>query len=132
MDYMIGEFKKLNKDIKINFHTCGYIEPVIEDLIEVGVDLLHPIQPETMDPAVIKKRFGDRICLNGTVSTQRTLPFGTAADIRAEVRERILTCGPGGGFLIGPAQAVQLDVPLENIQAFYNAILEFGEYPVKI
>jgi uroporphyrinogen decarboxylase len=101
-------------------------------LIEVGVDLLNPIQPESMDPSFIKKRYGKKICLWGTVSTQQTLPFGTSEDVENEIKERIKTCGPGGGFLLAPTHNIQLDVPFENIQAFYDAIKKYRNYPIKI
>lgn len=132
MGYMIGELKKRNKNIKIAFHSDGYIEPVIDDLIEVGVDLLNPIQPESMDPTFIKKRYGKRIALWGTVSTQVTFPFGKPEDVEAEVRERIKSCAPGGGFLIAPTHNIQLDVPFENVDAFYRAVKKYGRYPVKL
>lgn len=132
MGYMIGELKKRNKNIKVAFHSDGYIEPVIEDLIEVGVDLLNPIQPESMDPGRIKKRFGQKIGLWGTISTQRTLPFGSAEDVVNEVRERIKDCGPGGGLLLAPTHNIQLDVPFRNIEAFYSAIKRYGKYPVNL
>ena len=132
MGYMISELKKRNKDIKIAFHSDGFIEPVIDDLVEVGVDLLNPIQPESMDPAQIKKRYGDRISLWGTVSTQSTLPFKGPEEVDAEVRERIKTCAPGGGFLLAPTHNIQLDVPFENIEALYNAIKKYGAYPIRL
>ncbi|MCL5073023.1 MAG: hypothetical protein M1308_19360 [Actinobacteria bacterium] len=132
MGYMIGELKKKNKNIKVAFHSDGYIVPVIDDLIEVGVDLLNPIQPESMDPSFIKERYGKDICLWGTVSTQQTLPFGTPEDVENEIRQRIKICGPGGGFLLAPTHNIQLDVPFENIQAFYNAIKKYRNYPIKI
>ncbi|MBM3702050.1 MAG: hypothetical protein FJW63_03490, partial [Actinobacteria bacterium] len=81
MGYMISELKRKNKNIKIAFHSCGYIEPIIDDLIEIGLDILNPIQPEAMDPAVIKKRYGRKLVLWGSISNQRTLPFGTPKDV---------------------------------------------------
>lgn len=132
MGYMIGELKKRSKNVKIAFHSDGYIEPVIDDLIEVGVDLLNPLQPESMDPAALKKRYGDRIGLWGTVSTQSTFPFGSPEDVEAEVRERIRTCAPCGGFLIAPTHNIQLDVPLRNVAAFYRAVKKYGQYPIRL
>lgn len=132
MGYMINEFKKKNKNIKIGYHCCGYVEPIIDDFIEVGIDLLHPIQPEAMDPAYIKKRYGSRVALWGTIGTQQNLPFGSPRDVENEVKERIKTCGPGGGFLISPSHSIQLDVPLKNIEAFYNAVKKYGKYPIKL
>ena len=131
MGYMIGELKRRNPAVKVAFHSDGFITPVIDDLVEVGVDLLNPIQPESMDPAAIKRRYGRRLALWGTVSTQKTFPFGTAEEVRAEVRERIRTCAPGGGFLLAPTHNLQLDVPPENIQAFYDAVRDFGAYPIR-
>ncbi|UCB45825.1 MAG: hypothetical protein JSV25_16760 [Spirochaetota bacterium] len=132
MGYMIGELKRHNSNVKVAFHSDGYIEPVIDDLIEIGVDLLNPIQPESMNPSFIKRRYGDRISLWGTVSTQVTFPFKSPEDIANEVKERIKTCGPGGGFLIAPTHNLQLDVPLENIDAFYKAVSEYGSYPIRL
>lgn len=132
MGYMIGELRKRNKNIKIAFHSDGYIEPIIPDLIEVGVDLLNPIQPESMDPADIKKKYGKNIALWGTVSTQSTLPFKGPKEVNEEVRERIKTCAPGGGFLLAPTHNIQLDVPFANIEAFYGAITKYGAYPVEL
>jgi uroporphyrinogen decarboxylase len=131
MGYMIGELKKRNRAVKVAFHSDGFIEPVIDDLVEAGVDLLNPVQPESMDPARLKKRYGRRLAFWGTVSTQSTLPFGSAADVEREVRERIETCGPGGGFLIAPTHNIQLDVPFDNIRAFYGAVKKYGEYPIR-
>ena len=132
MGYMIGELKKKNRNIKIAFHSDGFIEPIIDDLIEVGVDLLNPIQPESMDPAEIKKKYGKRIGMWGTISTQQTLPFGSPADVEKEVAERIKTCAPGGGFLLAPTHNIQLDVPFENIEAFYRAVEKYRDYPVDL
>lgn len=130
MGYMIGELKKKNKNIKIAFHSDGYIEPIIGDLIEAGVDLLNPVQPESMDPLFIKKKYGKKIGLWGTISTQQTLPFGTAEDVEKEVADRIKNCGPGGGFLLAPTHNIQLDVPFKNIQAFYKAVKKYRNYPI--
>lgn len=126
MARMIDELRKRNRHVKIAFHSDGFIEPIIDDLIDVGVDLLNPIQPESMDPARIKARYGKRIALWGTVSTQSTLPFKRPEDVMAEVRERIRDCAPGGGFLLAPTHNIQLDTPLENIAAFYRAIDMYG------
>jgi len=128
MAYMINELKGRNKNIKIAYHSDGYIEPVIDDLIEVGVDLLNPIQPESMDPSHIKKRYGNGIGMWGTISVQSTLPFGKPKDVENKVKERIETCGPSGGFLLAPTHNIQLDVPPENIDAFYYAVEKYGAY----
>jgi hypothetical protein len=106
------------------FHTDGNLMEVMEDLIEIGFTIFDPIQPECMDPYEVKERFGDRITLHGTISSQHTLPFGTPEDVRREVRERIERCGQDGGLVIAPNNVVQFDVPLENLLALYDAAKE--------
>ncbi|MFQ6040733.1 MAG: uroporphyrinogen decarboxylase family protein [Candidatus Poribacteria bacterium] len=106
------------------FHTDGNLMEVMEDLIEIGFDIIDPIQPECMNPYEIKERFGDRMTLHGTISSQRTLPFGTVEDVRNEVRERIERCGQNGGLVIAPNNVVQFDVPLENLLAVYETAKE--------
>jgi uroporphyrinogen decarboxylase len=114
---LIAELKGMNPALKIAYHTDGYVEPVIADLIEIGIDVLHPVQPACMDPAALKRRFGDRLCFMGTVDEQHTLPFGSVEDVRREVQERIRTVGKGGGLILGPTHHVQLDTPVENLLA---------------
>jgi uroporphyrinogen decarboxylase len=126
LGFMIQEFKNKNKNLKVAFHSDGNIEPVIDDLIEIGVDILNPIQPESIDPYHIKKKYGKKLTLWGTVSVQNTLPFKTALEVENEVRERISICGAGGGFILSPTHNVQLDVPMENIEAFYRAAVKYG------
>jgi len=132
LGYMIDEFKKKNREIKIAWHSDGYIIPILDDLVEIGLDILNPIQPESMDPAYIKKRYGDNLCLWGTISTQHTFPFGKPGDVVNEVISRIRDCAPSGGFLIGPTHNIQLDVPEENLLAFYQTVKKYGTYPIKI
>jgi len=132
MAYMVEELKRRDPNVKVAFHSDGYIEPVIDDMIEVGIDLLNPIQPESMDPAALKQRYGSSIGLWGTVSVQETFPFKGPSDVESEVRERIETCAKDGGFLIAPTHNIQLDVPLENVDAFYNAVKKYGTYPIRV
>jgi len=132
LSYMIGEFKKKNKGIKAAWHSDGYILPILDDLVEIGLDVLNPIQPESMDPTYIKNRYGNNLCLWGTVSTQHTLPYGKPKDVENEVIDRIRNCARGGGFLIAPTHNIQLDVPEENLFAFYNTIKRYGRYPISL
>ena len=125
---MIAAAKAINPDVVIYYHSCGNIEPIIPDLIEIGVEVLNPIQPEAMDPARIKRLYGDRLAFWGGVSVQRTMPFGTPEQVRAEVKERIETLGRGGGYVIAPAHVLEPEVPWQNILAFVEAALEFGPY----
>jgi len=114
--------KGINPRLKIAYHSDGMIEPIIPDLIEVGLDVLNPVQPASMDPAALKRQYGKSLCFWGTIDEQRTLPFGTPEDVRREVRERLQTVGENGGLIVGPTHHVQLDTPLENFWAMVEAI----------
>jgi uroporphyrinogen-III decarboxylase len=124
---LIHEVKSMNPHLFVAYHSDGYIEPIIDELIEIGVDVLNPIQPQCMDPAKIKKRYGKKLSFWGTIDVQQTLPFGTTEDVRQEVELRIKTVGRDGGLILGPAHYVQADVPLENIYAFYKALKEYKD-----
>jgi uroporphyrinogen decarboxylase len=108
------------------FHTDGNAMTMIPLIIEAGFTILNPVQPECMDPAEVKRRFGDRLAFWGTVGVQQTMPFGTPEQVRAEVRARIETVGRGGGLVLSPAQTLYSDVPWENVVAFFEAAHEFG------
>jgi uroporphyrinogen decarboxylase len=113
--------KRANAGSFVFYHSDGNIEPLIPELIEIGIDILNPIQPECMDPAAIKRRYGDRLSFWGTVSVQRTMPFGTPDEVRAEVRTRIREVGCGGGLILAPAHVLGPETPWENIVAFFEA-----------
>ena len=101
-------------------HSCGYIKPIIKDLIEIGVDILHPAQPETMDIFELKKEFGKDITFCGGVSTQQLLPFGEPEEIRKEVRLLKDTMGKKGGYILDTGIQIIADVPLKNIIALID------------
>lgn len=113
--------KAANPCAHVFYHSDGDVSPLIPELIEVGIDILNPIQPECMDPAAIKREYGDRLAFWGTVSVQRTMPFGSPEDVRAEVRTRIRDVGRGGGFILAPAHVLGPETPWENIVAFFEA-----------
>ncbi|NWG12401.1 MAG: hypothetical protein HXY20_02565 [Acidobacteria bacterium] len=123
MSSFIGTLKSINPRLKVAYHSDGMILPIIPELIEVGVDVLNPVQPACMDPAELKRLYGDRLCFWGTIDEQRTLPFGTPEDVRNEVRTRLETVGEDGGLIVGPTHHVQLDTPMENFRAMVEAIL---------
>ncbi len=110
----------------VYFHSDGNPSAVLDDLIEIGITMLDPVQPESVDPAELRQRYGRRLTLHGTISAQHTLPFGSAEDVRAEVMQRIRTCGTSGGLVIAPNNVVQPDVPLENILVMYGTVRELG------
>jgi uroporphyrinogen decarboxylase len=113
-------------DIPVFYHSDGNPSAIIPELIEIGVTVLNPVQPECIDPVWVKQRYGDRLALWGTIGTQTTMPFGTVEDVRHEVRQRIETLGYDGGLVLGPTHSLEPDVPWENIVALYEAIEEFG------
>ena len=121
----IDEIRRDFPKLWFMFHSDGNMEPVFEDLLEVGFDAVDPIQPESMDVAEMKRRFGDRVCLHGTISCQRSLPFGTPGDVAQEVRERIEICGKNGGLILAPSNTVQPDVSVENILTLYSTANNF-------
>ena len=120
--------KELKPDVLIFYHSDGHIEPVIPDLIEIGIDILNPVQPECMDPEKLKINYGDRLSFWGTVGTQITMPFGTPEEVKEVVRNRIETVGKRGGLLIAPTHMLEPEVPWENVIAFVEAVREFGVY----
>jgi len=122
MANFIAEIKSLNPNLKVAYHTDGKVDPIIPDLIEIGLDVLNPIQPASMDPAQIKKEYGDHLCFWGTIDEQRTLPFGKPSDVEAEIRHRLRTVGKDGGLILSPTHHVQLDTPLENFWMVVNTI----------
>ena len=125
---IIESAKSVKPDILVFFHSDGHIQEFIPDLIEIGLDVLNPVQPECMDPVEIKRKHGNHLAFWGTIGTQTTLPFGTVEEVRQVVKERIETVGKGGGLLIAPTHLVEPEVPWENIMALVEAVREFGYY----
>ena len=115
-----SSLRAINPRLVIAYHSDGNIEPVIPDLIEIGVDVLNPIQPASMDPARIAAKYGSELCFWGTIDEQHTLPYGSSDDVRAEIEMRKRTVGPG--VILGPTHHVQLDTPMENFWAMVGAI----------
>ncbi|MBN1557285.1 MAG: methyltransferase [Lentisphaerae bacterium] len=106
-------------------HSCGAVEPFIEHFIADGFEILNPVQCSAagMDPAVLKQRYGDRVTFwGGGVDTQKTLPFGTPADVRAEVLDRCRIFSPRGGFVFNAIHNIQANAPVENVVAMFEAL----------
>ena len=122
MAAFISALKSINRDVKVAYHSDGNIRPILPDLIEIGLDVLNPIQPRSMDPEQLKKEYGDKLCFWGSIDEQYTLPFATPAEVEREVRTRLETIGRRGGLILGPTHHVQLDTPLENFWAMVNGI----------
>lgn len=115
---------------KLLLHTCGSVYELIPDLIDLGVEILNPVQvsAEGMDPSRLKEQFGKELCFWGGIDTHRVLPFGSTDEVRAEVKRRVSELGSGGGYVLGAVHNIQPEVPPENVCAMFDAALEFGRY----
>ena len=130
---LVNDWVHQHTSWKTFIHSCGSVWALIEDFIAAGFDILNPVQTSAsnMDPCELKKKFGERITFwGGGVDTQRTLPFGTAEDVRREVRERLRAFGPGGGFIFNAVHNIQALVPVQNVLAMYETAREYGRYPL--
>jgi uroporphyrinogen decarboxylase len=125
---------KSEADVKLMYHTDGVVTPVIEDIIEMGVDVLNPIQTSAMemDTAVLKEKYHGRLCFHGAIDVQQMLPFSTPAEVRYDVARRINDLAPGGGYILAPCHNISANVPPENIEAMYAAAAAYGRYPLKL
>ena len=118
--------RRINPEILIFYHSCGNVEAIIPELIDLGITVMNPIQPEAMDPIRIKRQYGDRICLWGGIGSQSVMPSPSVDLVRDEVRRITLELKKGGGAIVTLAQTVLPDVPWENVVALMDTIKEFG------
>jgi uroporphyrinogen decarboxylase len=125
---VIKAVKRAKPDIIVAFHSDGAVEKLIPQLLEIGVDVLNPIQPECMNPIEIKHKYGERLSLWGTVGTQTTMPFGKPEDVKQCVMDMISGCGRNGGLLIGPTHVLEPEVPWENLIRFVESVEKYGKY----
>jgi len=127
-------FIKARTPAKVFFHTDGDVVDLIPDFIEMGVDILNPIQTSAgrmSDLAALKARFGKHMVFCGGVDTSRILPHGTPDEVRREVRRVIELLGPGGGYMVASVHTIMNDVPAANILAMVDAVEECGQYPLR-
>jgi len=124
MKHMFEKFRKEDPGIKIAWHTCGSVVPIIPEMIEIGLDILNPIQPEArgMDPVYLKKEYGKDLIFFGGISVQELMPHARPEKIKEEVRRIVHILGKDGGYIIAPAHNIQDDTPVENVIAFYEAV----------
>jgi len=117
---------------KLMYHTCGNVYDLIPDFIDVGVDVLNPIQPKAtkMEPWRLKKDYGNDICFYGGIDIQEKLPLATPDELREYVKETIDILAPGGGWILAPAHNIEPEVPPQNIVTLYDTAFEYGRYPI--
>jgi len=127
------QFIKKKANVSLFMHTCGSISEFIPDFIDLGVDILNPVQvsAKNMDTRELKERFGQSITFwGGGIDTQRVLPRGTVKEVEEEVKKRIADLAPGGGFVFSQVHNITPEVPPENIVAMYDAVKKYGKYPL--
>jgi uroporphyrinogen decarboxylase len=128
---LITTIKDRNPDLKIMLHSDGMIEKLLPDFIELGIDVLHPLEPvPALDQAAIKAKYGDRLAFLGGIDISHAIR-GSREDVIAEVRQRIAHLAPHGGYILAPANHLQADVPAENVVALFEAARVYGTYPPK-
>ena len=125
MARLVADCREINPDVFFYIHSDGNVMDLMDDFVEMGFDVINPLQPECMDPVEVKQRWGDRVTLHGGISLQHTLPFGTAQEVREEVETLIRKCGYNGGLVVFPSNVIQPDTPVENIIACFHAARDF-------
>jgi uroporphyrinogen decarboxylase len=129
---LVAMFRSHAPKAKIFLHCCGSIRDIIPDLVEIGIDILNPVQPlaNHMDPALLKKEFGKSLSFQGGIDVQKAM-IGTREEVRAEVIGRITAFAPGGGYVLSSANNIGSDVPVENTLALFEFARKYGTYPIR-
>ncbi len=127
-------YRAARPDVILAYHSCGSVLPFLDELIEIGVEVLNPIQVTArgMDPAALKARYGEQIAFCGGIDQREVLPRGTPQAVQQEVRRRIRELGTGGGYLLAPTHDIQADTPVENVLALFEAARTWGAYPLQV
>ncbi len=126
---IVEHIRSIRPDAIVAFHCCGHVTPLIPDLIEVGIDVLEAVQPETMDIAALKREFGRDLTFWGAVGAQSVLARTTPAQVTAGVRETLRIMAPGGGYIASACHTLTEEVPVASVIAFHEAVAEYGAYP---
>ena len=120
-------------DLPIFFHTCGCVKDYLDDLVELGIDALNPLQRTAgMDLAEVKRKYGDKFCLIGNIDSSRTLPYGSPEDVEREVLEAIRIAAPGYGYILASDHSLHDGISVENIRALFDAGRKYGVYPLNL
>jgi uroporphyrinogen decarboxylase len=120
--------KAINPDVKTHYHSDGNVNAIVEEMVEAGLDILNPVQPECVDTDEIHRKWGARLSFDGCIGTQTTMPFGTPDQVRARVKECIEKYGRNGGLILSPTHVLEPEVPIANIEAFVEACKEYGTF----
>ena len=126
---IVDHLRSIRPDVRIAFHCCGHVTPLIGDLIEIGVDILEAVQSEAMDLAALKREYGRSITFWGGIGAQSILG-GTPDEVRAGVLATLRVMAPGGGYIAAPCHTLTPEVPFENVLALHEALQELGVYPI--
>jgi len=123
-------YKDARPDVVLAYHSCGSVLPFLDELIDIGMEVLNPIQVTArgMDAGALKGKYGHRLAFFGGVDQREVLPRGTPHDVEQEVKRRILELGTGGGYLLAPTHDIQSDTPVENVLAVFEAARKWGQY----
>jgi len=130
LERLVKVIKEHNPDIKIMLHSDGAIAGLLPDLIALGVDVIHPLEPlPASDLAAIKAKYGSQVSFLGGIDIAHAMP-GDRQAVITEVRQRIAQLAPGGGFILAPSNHLQADVPAENVVTLFETARQLGSYPV--
>jgi uroporphyrinogen decarboxylase len=124
LQHIVDEVRAVRPDALIAYHSCGHVEPLVAHLVEVGIDILEPIQPECNDVALLVRTFGDRLAFWGGIGAQSTMARGTPDDVKQAVFELTRLFGPNTGLIVAPAHTLEPDTPPESLTAFAEAVDE--------
>ena len=128
----IETIRRYRPDIAIMLHSDGLITQLLDDIIEIGIDVIHPLEPlPGLDFKQVKERYGKEVTFLGAIDIRQALP-GSKDDVIQELRTRIDQLGPGGGYILAPSNHIQADVPIENIVTLYQEAHQYGKYPLKV
>jgi uroporphyrinogen decarboxylase len=128
-EQIVRHIRSIRSDVKIAFHSCGHVTPLIKDLIEIGIDILEAVQAECMDIAQLKREFGADITFWGGVGAQSVLARATPAQVTEGVRRTLDIMAPGGGYIAAPCHTLTEEVPWSSIVAYHEAVMTYGAYP---
>jgi len=129
---IVDSVKDFNPNLPVAFHSDGAITKIIPGLVEVGVDILNPLEPlPAMDWPAVKKQFQDRLCFMGGVDLKEALT-GTAGDVEEDVKRCIRTFAQGGGYILTSANHMQVDIPPENVVTMFESARKYGTYPLNL